>query len=106
MVRELYQRLVTLLERIRNKHDSIELWVIIDHGTSYMRRYTLSSAQDLGALTEVLSTLDVMIYEEDLQKLRRAGLAHLLYESVESDELYTPQQLEFSFKTMHNAEEA
>lgn len=106
MVKELYQRLVTLLERIRNKHDSIELWVIIDHGTSYMRRYTLSSEQDLAALTEVLSTLDVMICEEDLRKLRRAGLAHLLYEQQESDEQYTPQQMEFAFKTIHKAEDA
>lgn len=46
-----------------------------------------------------------LIGEEDLQKLNRAGLAHVLYETQGSRELYTPQQMEFAFMTFHNAED-
>ena len=48
---------------------------------------------------------DVMIDEDALRKLRRAGLAHLLYEAQDLPELYTPRQLELNFMTLHNAEE-
>ncbi len=106
MVIELFRQLATLLGLIRNKQDSIELWVIPDQGTSYTQRFTLSSEEDLRMLEELPSTLAVMISEADLQKLRRAGLAHLLYAWQESEESSTPQQLELSFKTLHNAEDA
>jgi len=43
----------------------------------------------------------VMIEGEDLQKLHRAGLAHVLYEMRESPVLSTPQQEEL--KAMHEA---
>lgn len=46
-----------------------------------------------------------LIGEEDLQKLSRAGLAHVLYETRDSHESYTPQQMEFAFMTLHNAED-
>lgn len=106
MVIALYRKLVTLLERIRNRHDSIELWVIPDHETSCTQKYTLSLEEDLEMLKELLSTSAVMIGEGDLQKLSRAGLAHYLLPWLESDVSYTPQQREFAFMTLHNAEDA
>ena len=56
-------------------------------------------------LKEVLSMWPALIGAEDLQKLSRAGLAHLLYETQESDELYTQQQMESAFMTLHNVED-
>lgn len=56
-------------------------------------------------LKEVLSMWPALIGEEDLQKLSRAGLAHVLYETRDSHESYTPQQMEFAFMTLHNAED-
>lgn len=104
MVIRLYRKLVTLLERTRSRRDSIELWVMPDQGTSYTQRFMLSSEEDLRMLKELQSTLAVMISEADLQKLRRAGLAHLLYGWLESDVSYTPQQMEFAFMTLHKAD--
>lgn len=46
-----------------------------------------------------------LIGEEDLQKLSRAWLAHVLYETRDSHGSYTPQQMEFAFMTLHNAED-
>lgn len=103
MVIALYRKLATLLERIRNRHDSIKLWVIPDQGISFMQKFTLSLEEDLEMLKELLSTSDVMISEGDLQKLSRAGLAHLLYDWLESDVSYTPRQMEFAFMTLHKA---
>lgn len=115
MVIALYRKLVTLLERIRSRHDSIELWVIPDHETSCTQKYTLSLEEDLEMLKELLSTSAVLISGGDLQKLGRAGLAHLLYDWLESDVSYIPQQMELNltipsdrdkaFMTFHKAEE-
>lgn len=105
MVTKLFRKLATSLGLIQNKQDSIELWVIPDHGTSFTQKFTLSSEEDLTMLRALPSTLAVMISEEDLQKLRRAGLAHLLCEWLECDVSYTPQQLELNLMTYHNAEE-
>lgn len=104
MVDALWDRLVTLLERIRYKPDIITLQIMPDQGTCYTQKFMLSSEQDLTMLKEVLSMWPAMIGAEDLQKLSRAGLVHALYETQESDELYTPQQMEFAFMTLHNAE--
>lgn len=100
-----FQERLTSLGPIRSKRDLIELWVIPDQGTVYMQKFMLSSEQDLLMLKEVLSMWDVMIDEDALRKLRRAGLAHLLYEAQDLPELYTPRQLELNFMTLHNAEE-
>ena len=105
MVTKLFRKLATLLGLTQNKQDSIELWVIPDHGTSFTQKFMLSSEQDLLILKEVLSMWDVMIDEDALRKLRRAGLAHLLYEAQDLPELYTPRQLGLNFMTLHNAEE-
>ena len=43
---------------------------------------------------------------DDKLLLNRAGLAHALLPQQESDEQYTPQQMEFAFMTLHNAEDA
>lgn len=65
----------------------------------------LSCVLDLVALMEDVSMSHVMISEEDLQKLDRAGLAHMLYEQQDFPVSYTPQQMEFAFMTLHNANE-
>src|SRR5690625_503838 len=101
MVKELWQKLVTSLRHIRYRHTTIKLWVMTGHGISYMQKFTLSSEQDLTMLKELLSMSPVMIEGEDLQKLHRAGLAHVLYEMRESPVLSTPQQEEL--KAMHEA---
>lgn len=105
MVGALWGRLVTSLERILCRQDIITLQIMPDQGTSYTQKFMLSSEQDLIMLREVLSMWPALIGVEDLQKLNRAGLAHVLYETRGSHESYTPQQMEFAFMTFHNAED-
>lgn len=115
MVGALWARLATSLEHILCKPGIIKLWVMQDHGTSYMQKFTLSSGQDMTILKELLSTSPVMIDAADLQKLHRAGLVPWLFEKQESNESYTPQQRESNTMTytevdvaymkLHNAED-
>lgn len=105
MVRELWDRLVTSLGLTRCKQDTIELWVMSGPGTSYMQKFMLSSEQDMTMLRELLSMSPVMIDEENLQKLNRAGLAHKLFEMQECCGSCTPQQMELNLMTSNDYEQ-
>lgn len=103
---ELLGRAVTSLRHTLSRIDTITLWVIRDQGHSYMRKCQLSYESVWTTVKELPYMSDVLISEEDLQKLDRAGLAHLLYEGLGSRERYTPQQTEFAFMTLHNAHDS
>lgn len=106
MVRKYWDKVVTSLRRILSKPDTINLLAIQDQGHSYTRSFRLSSESDLTDARELISMSHVLISGEDWQKVCRAGLAHQLLPQQESDGLYTPQQMEFAFMTLHNAEDA